>query len=67
MNVPDILEFFVNLFRYWRLNVCLGISILLAFSLHGKLGSDPWVYFLSVACVLAGVGTGFVCQSRSET
>lgn len=46
MNVPDILEFLVDFWRHWRFCVCLGISILLAFSIWkirlGSLGVFPF-------------------------
>ena len=57
----------MDLWWSWRFYLCLGISILLAFSIHGKFGSDPWVFFLSVPCVLAGLLAGFVWQARSES
>jgi hypothetical protein len=66
MDPFDAFDWLWDFWRPWRFIVCLALSVWFAFWLHGKLGPEPWVYFLSVPSVLAGVVLGIIWEARSR-
>ncbi len=64
MTLLDIVGELLDLFRSWRLYLCVGPVLLGAYLLHDALAGVTWTWFVSVPAVTGGFCGGLYWEWR---
>jgi len=66
MNLFSFLGALGEVFFSWRFYLGVLLSVPIAMWLHERFGNEPWVWFVSVPIVTAGLGGGWIWQWKHD-